>query len=134
MRLGELVERFGIEVGELVAALTEDEMIDDWTQRKDDLRLQVAAAGADAVAIYAADKVANLQVMRVIYASHGEAAIDLHRAPTLDLRIEAWARDLELVEAGSGPELAAALRAELGACEHQRLQETATAQEAWSRG
>jgi hypothetical protein len=71
--------------------------------------------------------------MRTIYATHGEAAIDLHKAPTLDLRIEAWRRDLALVEdADSG--LAAALRSELAAFEQQRLHETANAQEAGARG
>ena len=97
LRVADVVERFGVEVGELVAALTEDEAIEDWRERKDANRAQVAAAGGSAVAIYAADKLTNLAEMRKIYAALGEDAIDLHKAPTLDLRVEAWERDLEMV-------------------------------------
>ncbi|MFI5122188.1 MAG: HD domain-containing protein, partial [Vicinamibacteria bacterium] len=132
--VGEVVERFGVAVGELVAALTEDEGIDDWVARKDALRAQVAGAGAPAASIYAADKVTNLREMRGTYAAHGEAAIDLHKAPTLDLRVAAWRADLELVERLAEPGLAAELRAELQGFEQQRMQEMVAAQEAGSRG
>lgn len=119
--VGEVVERFGVEVGELVAALTEDDEIDDWVARKDALRAQVAEAGVAAAEIYAADKVANLREMRATYVAHGEAAVDLHKAPTLDLRVAAWRHDLELVERLSGPAPAAQLRAELEQFESQRM-------------
>jgi (p)ppGpp synthase/HD superfamily hydrolase len=132
--VGEVTERFGVEVGELVAALTEDDEIDDWVVRKDALRTQVSAAGARAAAIYAADKLANLREMRSIYAQHGESAIDLHKAPTLDLRVAAWRADLELVERLADPVLASEMRAELDRLERRRLQEAAKAQEAGARG
>jgi hypothetical protein len=61
------------------------------------LRGQVARAGEAAAAIYTADKLTNLEEMRRIYASLGEGAIDLHKAPTLDLRVAAWERDLDMV-------------------------------------
>ena len=48
--------------------------------------------------------------MRATYAAHGEAAIDLHKAPTLDSRVAAWRADLELVARLAGPGLAADLR------------------------
>lgn len=121
LTVGAIVERFGVEVGELVAALTEDARIEEWEARKDSLRAQVADAGPAAAAIYAADKLANLAEMRVIYARHGEEAIDLHKAPTLDLRVRAWRRDLEMVErVAPGLELADGLRRALGAFEAQR--------------
>jgi (p)ppGpp synthase/HD superfamily hydrolase len=121
--VGEVTERFGVEVGELVAALTEDDEIDDWVTRKDALRAQVAGAGASAAAIYGADKLANLREMRATYAAHGEAAIDLHKAPTLELVVRL---------AGSG--LAADLRVELEAFERERATVTGDAQEAGVRG
>ena len=70
--------------------------------------------------------------MRAIYAAHGEAAIDLHKAPTLDLRVAAWRHDLELVErARPGPELGRrAARPSSSSFERQRMHEIVAAQEA----
>ena len=123
LTIGEVVARFGLRVGELVAALTEDERLDEWVERKDALRAEVAQAGPDAAAIYVADKLSNLREMRDLYAAHGEAAIDLHKAPTLDLRVGAWRADLEMV-AGVTPRLAllGALEDELSAFEAERAQ------------
>jgi guanosine-3',5'-bis(diphosphate) 3'-pyrophosphohydrolase len=135
LTVGSVVERFGVEVGELVAALTEDPGIDDWVARKDALRAQVAHAGARAAAIFAADKLANLREMRDLYAEHGEAAIDLHKAPTLDLRIDAWEKDIEMV-ARIAPRLALlpVLRAELSTFEAQRVKGIMARQEAGAPG
>ncbi len=126
LTIGEVVARFGLRVGELVAALTEDERIDEWVARKDALRAEVAEAGPDAAAIYAADKLANLREMRDLYAVHGEAAIDLHKAPTLDLRVAAWRADLEMV-VGVTPQLAlvGTLEDELSVFEAERAQAAA---------
>jgi (p)ppGpp synthase/HD superfamily hydrolase len=121
LTVGEVVERFGVAIGELVAALTEDDSIEPWLERKDALRAQVADAGARAAAIYAADKLANVAEMRVLYARLGEDAIDLHKAPSLDLRIRAWWQDLEMVDrVAPGLALADGLRAGLGAFEAER--------------
>ena len=135
LSVGAVVERFGVEVGELVAALTEDAQIEDWQARKDALRAQVAEAGPGAVAIYAADKLANLREMRDLYAERGESVIDLHKAPTLDLRTAAWRADLEMVERVA-PELAliAVLRAGLDAFEAERVKGIVKRQEAGARG
>jgi hypothetical protein len=116
LRVDDVAERFGVDVGALVAALTEDDSIDDCMERKDALRAQVAAAGESAVTIYAADKLANLEVVRRIYATLGEGAIDVHKAPTLDLRVEAWESDLAMITEVS-PRLALVdpLRSELTA-------------------
>lgn len=123
LTIGDVVERFGLEVGELVAALTEDERIDEWRPRKDALRAAVAQAGPEAAAIYAGDKLSNLREMRALYAVHGESSIDLHKAPTLDLRVGAWRDDLEMV-AGVSPQpaLVEVLREELAAFEAERAQ------------
>lgn len=119
--VGDVVESFGVEVGELVAALTEDAGIEDWVERKVALRRQVGAAGEGAVAIYVADKLANLRDMRRLYARLGEDAIDLHKAPTLDLRIAAWREDAAMARRLSPQApLVAALRRELLAFERER--------------
>jgi len=114
LTVGRVVEAFGVAIGELVAALTEDASVDNWVERKRGLRGQVAEAGEAAAAIFAADKLANLQETRAMYSVRGEDAIDLHTAPSLDLRVEAWRDDLAMVESVA-PSLAlnAALRAEL---------------------
>jgi hypothetical protein len=93
-----VIDSFGIGVGELVAALTEDPSIADWEERKLALRAEVAGAGSEAIAIYVADKLANLSDWRVVYAAVGERAVDYFKAPTLDARIRVWDGDLELAE------------------------------------
>ena len=121
LTIGEVTERFGVEVGELVAALTEDGRIDDWVERKDALRAQVEEAGRRAAAIYAADKLANLGEMRALYAERGEDAIDLHKAPSLDLRVGAWREDLAMVERVAPRQaLVPGLRSALDAFEAER--------------
>ncbi len=121
LTIGRVVEGFGLQIGELVAALTEDASIDSWLERKRGLRAQVAEAGEAAAAIYAADKLANLQEMRSLYSQRGEDAIDLHKAPSLDSRVQAWRDDLAMVQqlAPAMP-LIAALRAELDQFEAER--------------
>ena len=123
-----VAEQFGPRVAELVAALTESPVIDDWVARKNALRDQVAAAGADAVLIYVADKLANLRDMRRLYAERGEGAIDLHKAPTLNLRVEAWRADAEMARGVLGAEgLVAELASELDAFEAARRRRPARA-------
>ena len=89
---GELNERFGEGVAELVDALSDDEDIADWEERKHEHREQVEECGTDATAIYIADKLSNLRDMREIYAEEGEA-IACRFTPPLDLRVELWEQD-----------------------------------------
>ena len=63
--------RFGEPVAALVDALTDEEAIEPYERRKDEHRRQVEAAGADALAIYAADKLANIRALRRVYAERG---------------------------------------------------------------
>ena len=69
--VGEIVERFGVEIGELVSALTDDRTIEDYEERKREHRERVAAAGPRAAAIYAADKLVNVRDLRKLYAKIG---------------------------------------------------------------
>jgi (p)ppGpp synthase/HD superfamily hydrolase len=62
--LGELSRRFGDRVAGLVLAVSEDETIGDYERRKAALREQVAVAGLDALAVFAADKVSKARELR----------------------------------------------------------------------
>jgi GTP pyrophosphokinase len=97
-------ERFGNEVGDLVAALTDAEEIESYTRRKEVHRADVAAAGRDALSIYAADKLANIRALRRVYGDEGEAVGAELKAP-LDVKIEVWEADVELLRSAH-PDLA----------------------------
>jgi (p)ppGpp synthase/HD superfamily hydrolase len=62
--IGEIRERFGDEVADIVAAMTEDPEIGDYAERKAALRRQIADFGRQASAVYAADKVAKVREFR----------------------------------------------------------------------
>ncbi len=100
---------FGEVVARLVAALTEDEAIELFEHRKDAHRRHVEEVGGDAAAIYAADKLSNIRVLRrALIASEGEAAGEEFEAP-LDVKERVWAADLEMLR-GAAPDLAARRR------------------------
>jgi (p)ppGpp synthase/HD superfamily hydrolase len=59
------VEReFGPGVKDLVAALTEEESIDDYGERKEEARCRARDAGRDAALLFVADKLSNARRMR----------------------------------------------------------------------
>ena len=99
----EIAERFGDRVAELVGALSEDDGIQDYEDRKREHREQVAESGRDAIAIYIADKLSNLRDMRFIYGEEGEAIASRFKAP-LDVRVGLWRGDLEMARR-SAPDL-----------------------------
>jgi hypothetical protein len=92
----EVRERFGDVVGDLVEALTEDETITDYEERKEEHRLRVASADPAALAIFAADKLTNVAMLREAYALIGEGVSD-ELAVSLDLKIYIWEADLEML-------------------------------------
>ena len=65
----ELTERFGPRVAELVRAVSEPSPAGSYGERKARLREAVSQAQPDAVAIYAADKVAKLRELRIVIAT-----------------------------------------------------------------
>jgi (p)ppGpp synthase/HD superfamily hydrolase len=73
--VAELRKRFGEEIAATVDALTEDPAISGYHPRKEALRRSVAAGGADACAVYAADKVAKVRELRTEVA---QGVSDLH--------------------------------------------------------
>jgi guanosine-3',5'-bis(diphosphate) 3'-pyrophosphohydrolase len=93
----EVSERFGERVAELVDALSEDDGIQEYEERKREHREQVAEAASDAIAVYIADKLSNLRDMRKIYAEAGEAIASRFKAP-LDVRVRLWKEDAEMAE------------------------------------
>jgi (p)ppGpp synthase/HD superfamily hydrolase len=92
----EVRERFGDVVADLVAALTEDATIADYEERKAEQRQRVAAADPAALAIFAADKLTNVSMLREAYALIGERVSE-ELAVTLDLKIYVWEADLEML-------------------------------------
>jgi (p)ppGpp synthase/HD superfamily hydrolase len=92
----DIAERFGEPVAGLVAALTEDESIEPFERRKDDHRRHVEEVGGDALAIYAADKLSNIRVLRRALASEGESAGEEFEAP-LDVKEGVWEADLAML-------------------------------------
>lgn len=88
--------RFGERIAELVAALTDDESIEPYERRKDQHRRRVEEAGGDALAIYGADKLSNISVLRRAYATQGERVGGEFKAP-LDVKEGVWRADLEML-------------------------------------
>lgn len=91
-----LRDRFGDEVAEMVEALTEDPAIRDYEERKQEHRERVAAAGQQAQAVFAADKAANVVILREAYEILGEA-VDEDLPVSLDVKILVWEFDLEML-------------------------------------
>jgi (p)ppGpp synthase/HD superfamily hydrolase len=87
---------FGEPVAQLVAALTEDESIEPFQQRKDAHRDHVEEVGGAALAIYAADKLSNIRVLRRSLASEGEAAGEEFEVP-LEAKEAVWTDDLGML-------------------------------------
>ncbi|HEX3609132.1 MAG TPA: HD domain-containing protein [Solirubrobacterales bacterium] len=96
IELPELRERFGDPVADLVEAMTEDETIDPYEERKEEHRRRVAEAGPAALAIFAADKQTNVAMLREAYALIAEGVSD-ELAVSLDLKIYVWEADLEML-------------------------------------
>ena len=98
-----LREKFGEEVAGLVGALTDDESIDSYRERKAEHRERVAAAAGDALAIYGADKLTNVVTLRAAYEDEGDAIRDEFKVP-VELKAEIWEADLALLRE-KAPEL-----------------------------
>jgi (p)ppGpp synthase/HD superfamily hydrolase len=96
-------ERFGEPIAGLVAALSDDESISDYRERKDEHRRRVVAAGGDALAIYGADKLTNLTTLHTAIGREGAAVEDEFKVP-LGLKLEVWEADAAML-AREAPDL-----------------------------
>jgi (p)ppGpp synthase/HD superfamily hydrolase len=102
----ELEQLVGPEIAAIVAAVTEDPSIEDYVERKRELRERTARGGPGALAVAAADKVANVRDLRAQVTlrgappderdrdrlAHYEATLAMLRATVPDLPL---ARQLE---------------------------------------
>ena len=95
-----LRDRFGDEIAELVEALSEDATIADYEERKEEHRERVAGAGPAAMAVFAADKAANVVTLREAYEIVGED-VDEDLPVPLDVKILVWEYDLEMLFANA---------------------------------
>jgi (p)ppGpp synthase/HD superfamily hydrolase len=122
----ELTARFGVPVATMVETLTDDEAIEPYERRKEEHRGRVEAAGGDALAIYAADKLSNLRVLRRAYASEGEEAGEEFKAP-LDVKMQTWAADLEMLRSQAPTPFVDDLASELEGLRELRARTTSSA-------
>ncbi len=99
----ELRARFGTRTAELVAAVSEDSDIPTYARRKAALRDQVAAAGSEALMVFAADKVSKVR----------ELGLPGAPARPPQRRMTHYRRCLELLERTLNSPLVAQLRSEL---------------------
>jgi (p)ppGpp synthase/HD superfamily hydrolase len=100
----ELRAEFGDAVADLVAALSDDESIEYYRDRKDEHRGRVAAVDGDALAIYAADKLTNLTTLDAAIKGEGMRVADEYKVP-LTLKLEVWEADAAML-AATEPRLA----------------------------
>jgi (p)ppGpp synthase/HD superfamily hydrolase len=107
----DLRERVGDQVAELVEVLSDDPSIESYEERKREHRDRVAEADDGARAIFAADKLANVKMLRIAYQARGEDIAEELKVP-LDEKIKIWEQDLEKLLEGT-PD--AALVTDLGA-------------------
>lgn len=92
--IGPLRELFGMKVAMIVCALSEDLEIEDYEERKRELRDRVAATGLEAQRVFAADKIANVIAVRDDYVLVQED-VDLGQTVDLDTKILTWEFDME---------------------------------------
>lgn len=94
----DLRERFGARIAGLVGAVSDDERINGYAKRKAALRRQVAGAGDDALALFAADKLSKLRELR------RESTLDARSAAPVGVRglrarrLRHYQRSLALLE------------------------------------
>jgi guanosine-3',5'-bis(diphosphate) 3'-pyrophosphohydrolase len=94
----ELRAEFGDEIADLVAALSDDELIESYRERKDEHRRRVADVDGDALAIYAADKLTNMTTLHAAIEAEGMRVADEYKVP-LALKLEVWEADAAMLTA-----------------------------------
>jgi (p)ppGpp synthase/HD superfamily hydrolase len=87
----ELVADFGDDIARIVVAVSDDPTIDDYSERKGDLRRRSAEAGRDALVVLAADKVTKVRQLR------GELTRGAVVSPTVRGRLAHYELTLKLL-------------------------------------
>lgn len=98
----ELESRFGAEIASLVAALSENDGIPYYAERKRALRDQVIDSGWDATVIYTADRLANLRDWRTLQPER-RAPVARDLGTTFDVRLRLWREDFVALSQLEGP-------------------------------
>ena len=93
----DVAQRFGPRVASIVAALSEDESISGYEERKAALRSAAVAGGVEARAVYAADKIAKARELRAQAANDPSALAE----PQNRLKLDHYESSLEALR-GSG--------------------------------
>jgi (p)ppGpp synthase/HD superfamily hydrolase len=107
----ELEDRFGPEVAELVAAVSDDPAIEGEEQQKDELRERVGHLGGYAAALYAADKVSKVRELRMLIVRGAPAE-------EIDPKLSRYRKSLAMLDSTiPGSRLVELLRFELEALE-----------------
>jgi (p)ppGpp synthase/HD superfamily hydrolase len=101
--VAELRAEFGDEIADLVAALSDDESIESYRERKDEHRRRVCEVDGDALAIYAADKLTNMITLHAAIEGEGLRVADEYKVP-LTLKLEVWEADAAMLR-HEAPEL-----------------------------
>jgi len=101
--LDEIREEFGEGVAGMVGALTDDEGLDSYRERKAEHRERVAAADGAALAIYGSDKLTNVMTLRAAHEAEGDAVREEFKVP-IELKTEVWEADRDLLRE-KAPEL-----------------------------
>jgi (p)ppGpp synthase/HD superfamily hydrolase len=114
----ELHKRFGGRIATLVVAVSDDERIAGYGRRKAALRRQVAAAGEEALTLFAADKLSKLRELRR-ERERGPDGVPSLRRERRGRRVRHYQRSLALLEERlSSSRLVEQLREELDAYLH----------------
>lgn len=95
--VAELRAEFGDEIADLVAALSDDESIEDYQARKEEHRARVTDVDGDAFAIYAADKLTNLTTIGESVRREGHATVAEEFKVPLELKLEVWTDDAAML-------------------------------------
>lgn len=98
VEIDEIRSRFGPEVAAIVDALSDDPAIEDYAERKSELRRAAIDAGDNAALIFAADRLANMRDWRTLDPSDREACA-ARLGTRLSERLQLWAEDLEALTA-----------------------------------
>jgi (p)ppGpp synthase/HD superfamily hydrolase len=93
----QLRAEFGDEIADLVAALSDDESIEDYRARKEEHRARVTDVDGDAFAIYAADKLTNLATIHETVRREGQAKVAGEFKVPLEVKLEVWAADAAML-------------------------------------
>ncbi|HEX4306248.1 MAG TPA: HD domain-containing protein, partial [Solirubrobacterales bacterium] len=92
----DLRTEFGEEIAATVAALSDDGSIESYRDRKDEHRARVVDFDGDGLAIYAADKLANMTTLHAAIGAEGLQVADEYEVP-LGLKLEVWEADAAML-------------------------------------